>query len=613
MREPGTTVRRAAAAVLVLLLLMPFFAAFLAYMKLQSAVDAFKAAQEELVTGKGDVEGSLRSAISDADHGAQLMADPLLLGLAAVTGTGDDVAAARRLGDIAKDASKLALETWLLLDNLGQKVYSDGRIDFAVIDELRLGLIEHGHELDDLRARLAAGGRGSLAAVDSAFRNAEKQLMSASDALDTTEATMEVMPALFARDSVKRYLVAFLSPSEARGGGGMLGVYGVLHVRDGRLELGEVYPNETLNERLEDTKIEAPMWFEDLYGGLTALTDVRQSNLSPAFPATSRVVLEMYHRAYGTRLDGMIAMDPIVLGKLTRPLGPLSAPDWSVEITATNARRLLLRDIYQRFPRSLERAQNIYLSDLVDAVWRKIRAGNFAIGSMAAALADSAATQHLKVFSIDPEVQKALRGIGISGDPTTEGPNVQVFVHNNFTGSKVDHYISRLQEVDIELTEEGTAEVQSEVTIENSVPVEPVSVINRPLNKMYPVGLARMTTNFMLPKSAVVTSTTEDGRAKTFFSGTDSGHPMRWTSVYLPSGETVTLSIRYEIPKAVAGEEFRFTLWPQALPFPDHYVVTVTTGAGVKVIGGNFERSSDTNFEWQGALKTPRSFELRLE
>lgn len=603
---------RTAIAVLVLLLLAPCFAGFLAYLKLQSAVDAFDSARKELVAGKGNIEGSLRSAISDAEHGEQLMADPLLRGLAAVTGTGDDLAAARRLASIAKDASKLALEIWLLLDDLQPNVYSNGRIDFAVIDDLKLRLVDHDNKLDDLRARLATGDRGSLAPVVDAFGRAEKRLASASDVLDTTLKALQVLPALFGRGSVKRYLVAFLSPSEARGGGGLLGVYGVLHVRDGRAELGELYPNDILNEGLEGTKIHAPPWFEDLYGDLTALTDVRQANLSPTFPASARVVLDMYRRVYGKGLDGMIAMDPIVLGKLTRPLGPLSAPNWSVEITASNARRLLLRDIYQRFPRSLERAQNIYLSNLVDEVWRKIRAGNFAIGSMGAALADSAATQHLKVFSVDPEVQAALRSIGVSGDPTTEEPNVQVFVHNNFTGSKVDHYISRVQHVDIELTEDGTAQVQAEVTIDNSVPVEPVSVINRPLNKMYPVGLARMTTNFMLPKKAIVNLTAEDGRSKSFFSGRDSGHPVQWTSVNLSSGETVTLSIEYEIPNAVLGDEFRFTLWPQALPFPDHYVVTVAAGPGVKVIGGNFEKFSDTTFEWKGALKTPRSFELRL-
>ena len=604
--------RRTAIGVLVLLLLLPFSAAFLAYVKLQSAVGAFDSARDELVAGTGNAEGPLRSAISDAEHGAQLMGDPLVRGLAAATGTADDLAAARRLSDIARDASELALEVWLLLDDLGRDVYSYGRIDFEVIDELSLRLIDHGNELDRLRARLAMGGRGSLNVIADAFDKAQKRLTSATDALDTARKALEVLPTLFARDSVKRYLVAFLSPSEARGGGGLLGVYGVLLVRDGRAELGEVYPNETLNEILDGTKVEAPTWFEELYGGLTALTDVRQANLSPTFPATSRVVLEMFRRAYGKQLDGMIAMDPIVLGKLTRPLGPMSAPNWNAEITASNARRLLLRDIYQRFPRSLERSQNIYLSNLVESVWRKIRAGNFAIGSMGAALADSAATQHLKVFSLDPDVQEALRDIGVSGDPTTEGPNVQVFVHNNFTGSKVDHYISRLQRVDIELSEDGTAEVRTEVTIENSVPVEPVSVINRPLNKMYPVGLARMTTNFMLPKNAIVTRSAEDGRRKRFFSGRDSGHPMRWTSLNLSSGDMTTVSIEYEIPDAIDGDEFRFTLWPQALPFPDHYVVTVTAGTGVEVTGGNFEKSSDTSFEWQGALKTPRSFELRL-
>ena len=603
---------RAAIASLVFTLLVPFAALFLAYMRLQSAVDAFDAARQELVAGGGDVETTLRSAISDATHGRELMDDPLIRGLAVLTGTRDDLAAGARLADIAQGASELALETWLLLDELQPRIYSDGRIDFATLDELTLRLADQRKALDDLREELVAGDRGSLGIVHEAFRRTEERLSFASDVLDTTLDALEVLPAFFARDSVKRYLVAFLSPSEARGGGGLLGVYGVLHVRDGETELGQLYPNELLNDGLEGAEVDAPGWFEDLYGGLTALKDVRQANLSPTFPASARVVLNMHQRVYGTQLDGMIAMDPIVLGKLTRPLGPLSAPNWKVKITASNARRLLLRDIYSRFPRSLERAQNVYLSQLVDEVWRRIRAGNFAIGSMGAALADSAATQHLKMFATDPEVQSAFRTLGVSGDPTTEAPNVQVFVHNNFTGSKIDHYISRLQQVEIELNESGSASVQTEVTLENSVPLEPVGVINRPLDKRYPVGLARMTTHFMLPENAIVTSTAVDGRSRSFGDGSDSGHPMRWTSVNLSSGETVTLSIAYEIPDAIAGDDFRFTLWPQALPFPDHYAVTITVGDGLEVRGGNYEAISNSTMQWEGSLKTPRTFELEL-
>jgi hypothetical protein len=121
-----------------------------------------------------------------------------------------------------------------------------------------------------------------------------------------------------------------------------------------------------------------------------------------------------------------------------------------------------------------------------------------------------------------------------------------------------------------------------------------------------------MTTHFMLPRSAIVTAAAEDGREKKFFSGRDSGHPMRWTTVNLSAGETVTLAIDYEIPDAIVGDGFRFTLWPQALPFPDHYGVTVTAGDGIEVIGGNFEDVSDTTMKWEGSLKTPRTFELRV-
>ena len=597
----------------VFLFLSPVFAAWLAYSSLQSAVDSFDTAQESLVSGEGDVEDLLSGAIDDANHGTELMADPLLVGLATITGTGDDLAAARRLGAIAGDASKLALDVWRELDELGGRLYADGRIDFDAVEELNDRMTGYGAELDALQDRLGEGDRGSLSQVGEAFAKAGKKLASAEEALATALRALEVLPSLFAEDSHRRYLVAFQSPSEARGGGGLLGVFGVLNVEDGRIELTDIHANEDLNELLDGREVDAPAWFDDLYGDLTALEDIRQANLSPSFPATARVMLEMYRTAYSETLDGVIAMDPIVLGKLTRPLGPLRAPGWSVTIMATNARRLLLRDIYKRFPRSLEPAQNLYLSKLIDAVWRKVTVGNFEFGSMGAALADSAATQHLKVFSTDPFVEQGLRDIGAAGDPTVDGPNVHLFFHNNFTGSKVDHYIERTHDIDIDLTKDGTAHVDASVEISNTVPLEPVGVINRPLNKKLPVGLARMTVHFMVPEGAEVTGTDIDGTDTSFFRGIDSGFPVRWSSLSISSGSSATVSIRYEIPDAIEPDgTFRFSLWPQALPFPDHFSVTVGTG-GAPVIEHTFEEAKEGDFSSRGALKTVRTFEIRLD
>ena len=596
----------------MLLLLSPFFAAWLAYTALQSAVDAFDEAQGSLVSGRGDVEDLLVGAIEDSEHGHALMGDPLLVGLAAITGTADDLSAARRLAVIAGDATRLALDVWRVLNEIGGRLYADGRISFDAVRELTEEVSGYGEELDALQARLDESERGSLSQVRDAFAKAERKLASAEEGLDTAVRALEVLPGLFAEDTTRRYLVAFQSPSEARGGGGLLGVFGVLTVTDGRMDLDEIHANEELNEALDGREVDAPRWFEALYGGLTALDDIRQANLSPSFPATARVMLEMYRTAYSETLDGVIAMDPIVLGKLTRPLGPLSAPGWNVKIMATNARRLLLRDIYKRFPRSLEKAQSIYLSRLIDAVWRKLTLGDFEVGSMGAALADSAATHHLKVFSTDPIVEEGLRDIRVAGDPTVDEPNVHLFFHNNFTGSKVDHYIERTHDIDIEITEDGTALVDASVEMTNSVPLEPVGVINRPLNKKLPVGLARMTVHFMVPEGAKVTGTEIDGSDVAFFKGTDSGFPVRWSSLSIGSGSSATLSIHYEIPDAVAPDgTFRFSLWPQALPFPDHFAVSVDPGEA-PVAGHSFEVAEEGDFSSRGALKTVRTFEIRF-
>lgn len=607
--RPTRIVRRAAIGVALLLLMTPFLAGWLAYSNLQRAVDASDRAEKELGSRRGDVAGLLRGAIADTDHARQLLVDPVLRGLGAVTGTGDDLTAAHNLAGIAGDAIAVGLDVWHDLEELGPQLYPGGRIDFETVADLDQRVSEHAGEIAALQRRLASTDRGSLEVVDAAFERAERQLDSTRSALASALDALGILPELFGRDGKRRYLVTFLTPSEARGGGGLLGVFSVLSANNGRLDLGEIHTNDDINDHLKKP-VRAPRWFADLYGNLTALDDVRQANLSISFPATSRVMLEMYRKVFGEKLDGLIAMDPVALGQLSRALGPLSARGWDVTIKPSNARKLLLHDIYLEFPLSAEGRQNAYLARLVDKVWNKVNGGDFPIGAMGAAFAEAASTQHLKVFMANPQLQSVVRELGIGADPTLEAPNVQAFFHNNFAGNKIDYHIERTQHIDIELSEDGSARVAAEVEMVNDAPAEPATLINRPLNENLPIGLARMTIHFLLPQSARVISAEIDGRRTQFLRGTDSGFPARWSTLNIEAGDETTVRIEYETEFDPMDEHFEFTLWPQALPFPDRYEISVSLPPGSSIDHHNFGKRDNDRLTSTGALKTPRTFTI---
>ncbi len=593
-----------------MLALSPIYALGAAYVSLQSAVDGFDRAERSLRSGTGDVETLLTDAIGSAQRGAELMKDPLVTALATVTTTKDDLDAAHALALIAEDATEFGLDVWRLLNEAGPRLYKNGKIDFDVARSLDGDLAGLAGEIATLQDRVAASGPGSLSIVRDAYERAAKRLVTAESALETARRALAMLPKLFAEDGERRYLIAFLSPSEARGGGGLPGVFIVLRARDGAFELGEIRANEPLNEALDDKRISAPKWYEHLYGDLTALEDVRQVNLSPSFPATSSVLLDMYRTAYGKQLDGVVAMDPFVLGNLTKPLGSLEAEGWDVTIKPSNARRLLLHDIYVEFPQELEKEQNIYSGRLVDEVWRRISEGDFELASIAAALAESAAGQHLKVYATDRSVETVLRDLGIAGDPRSAGANVHEFFHNNFAGNKIDYFLHREHDVTISLDESGTAHVTAEVTIRNDAPLTPVNVLNRPVRSHLPVGLARMSNHFLLPRDAEVTRTEQAGSRVRFFGGEDSGYPIRWTSSSVSADSEETFAIEYSIPDAVVDGRFEFTLWPQVLPFPDRFHIELIAPGEVR--DHTFQDADDGTFTSTGTLKTPKTFEVEL-
>ncbi|MFP5299487.1 MAG: DUF4012 domain-containing protein, partial [Actinomycetota bacterium] len=383
---------------------------------------------------------------------------------------GDDVRALKALSGVAREAVGAGLEGAEAAETMGlagegslSALYSEGQVRFDTIES---GIDALSGALDSLRAAesiLEDSPRPSIGQVRSAFFGASRIVDDALEQIDRARRVMTALPGLLGAEGPRRYFLAFQTPTEARGGGGLVGVYGILEIDDGRLNLVEIAPIRELVPKLTGT-IDAPDWYRDLYGTLDALGGWREANLTPTFPASSRALLAMYELALDERLDGVIAMDPFVVQDLTRGTGPISAPGLAVDVGPDNAAQVLLFDIYREFERR-EDEQNAYLRDLVDSLWKKLAQGDVDGAELAKGLAHSIRTQHLKMYSADPDEQAALQDAGLSGDPRHYGPNVQMVFHNNFAANKVDYFLRRTQEITMVLDERGNADVVTTVQL----------------------------------------------------------------------------------------------------------------------------------------------------
>ncbi len=506
---------------------------------------------------------------------------PGIAAVAQVPRLGDDITVLRTLSEVAGRVTRFAegsIQEIATLVPEGSSIaaafYRNGRLDFDNIEAIT-GLTKRGEQLlNELNGSMEDLDEPVVGPVIKLLRRARARLTAAERTAASAVELLGALPDLAGRDQPRRYFLAFQGPSEARGSGGIIGVYGILVAADGAIRLAHVGPVLELNKGLQDP-VPAPQWFTRHYGDLLASEDFRQVNQALHFPTVAQVLLDMYESSTGEHLDGVMTMDPIVLEQVTAATGPLEGPGWRIEVGKKNARRVLLRDIYLRFGQYRSKEQNRFLNGLIENLLDRIDRGRIDAVAMVDGLAKASKWQHLKVYAEDHSLRSALSRVEVDGDFERAGNNVQAVFHNNFTGSKIDYYLWRDQRTQLELTEEGDAIATTTVSVENRAPTAPSSLLIRPLRRKVPNGHNRMTLNFLLPATAHLQSYREEGKQKTPLQARELRYPVVWNVIDVPSMQERTASVKYRLPDAVdlADERpaFTMTLWPQPLARADTF------------------------------------------
>jgi hypothetical protein len=473
------------------------------------------------------------------------------------------------------DAGVTALDGIQAMDpadeGLAGALYEDGRVDLAAFDVARPYVEDAVDLLAEARSDLAGTPVGNVPQLSRAVEEAGERLDSALDAASEGVRVIEQLPRLLGADGSRRYFLAFQSPSEARGGGGLIGFYGILEADQGEIKLGHLEPIGTLTNRKKEAA-DAPGWFRSLYGSVGALDEWRQVNSSINFPAVSEVILDRYEMTTGEQLDGVIAMDPLALGELTQGTGPIDAGALG-KIDSRNAREVLLKDIYVEY-QGRPIAQNRTLKILVDHFWSRLGSGEVNVTGFSDGLSDAVAGGHLKIFATDPEIESALVDLGVDGGYEDESSNVQAVFNNNWSANKIDYYLHRTIETHVVLDADGEATITTTAMLSNFASADEGGLMSGAFIEGQEDGTNTMSLFFLMPEGSRDPVVTIDGKEDDPFRGRDGGAPVAWTIVRIPAGETSTVTLTYELPDGIRDGHFPFTLFPQTTVNPDAFVLT---------------------------------------
>lgn len=304
--------------------------------------------------------------------------------------------------------------------------------------------------------------------------------------VDLAAEATQVIPAMFGGDGESRWLIAFVTPVEARGRTGLVGNFAELTAVDGTVDMtrfGRASELESEGTPGADRVLSGPEDYLDRWERFAPAETWRNVTMSPHFPSVGQVMVELYPQSGGLPVDGVIAIDPVGLAALMNFTGPIEVPGIAEPLDAGTAAEYLLSEQYVTLVDNDARLDT--LETLARATFDQLTAGDLpSPRGVADTLGPAVAGGHIHAYSSDADQQDLFEVVGIDGAlPEVRGDSLSVVV-NNAVGNKIDLFLER--EIDYEVTWDpatGQVAATATVTLTNNAPAEglPDYVIGSPL------------------------------------------------------------------------------------------------------------------------------------
>lgn len=244
---------------------------------------------------------------------------------------------------------------------------------------------------------------------------------------------------------------------ELRPGGGFLGQYAILKVRDGKIVSFTFEDANLLDQRIKDAGIKVtPPWPLTRYAQIKRWM-LRDSNFSPDFP-TNAAKAEYFYRLGGGReqIDGVIAINADVLNHVIGVVGPITIPGFGT-YTAENAAIDLEEDVEKLYlgenvtAEQKQNRKNVMKTLSAEIVGRIDSLGD--VQKLATLGLEELRDKNVQLFFKDAELQKQIESVHWDGSVTKEwDKDYLMIVDANLGALKSDYYIRRSLDYTVDFT-----------------------------------------------------------------------------------------------------------------------------------------------------------------
>ncbi|GGR93790.1 hypothetical protein GCM10010169_42760 [Micromonospora fulviviridis] len=479
---------------------------------------------------------------------------------------GDDLAAVRQIAVAVDDLARLAFPTLLRVD-LASLVPKEGRLDLGRLRAVSAEVSAADRAVRQTGARLRAVSTEDLVEqVRDAVAGLRTELDRLGELTAAADQGARLLPALLGADGPRSYLLVSQNPAELRATGGMFGAHAVLRAEGGRIRMSGQASASSLRSFTPPLPVSQEMrrLWKDLPGTFPA--DV---NLSPDFPTAAALYREMVRRRTGTAVDGVLAVDPLVLSYLLGVLGPVTVPG-RPSLAGSSVVRTLLSDTY----RTLDtKAQDTYFAQAASAVFDALFSRAVNPRALLTVFNRSITERRILFWSVHPAEQSVLGDSQLSGKLREKDtvPTVGVFL-NDGSGAKLGYYLRFSATVTVgDCQPDGRRELRLRVTVHSTAPQSGLAESVTGLALSGDPYTARTFVSVYTPTGGAVLGGRLDGRDTAMGSGTAGSRQVTVANVEVKPGRTRTLDVALLTGKTSAGTA-ELVLTPTVTPWTTQVV-----------------------------------------
>jgi hypothetical protein len=434
----------------------------------------------------------------------------------------------------------------------------NGTVDLAPLVAASPSMVTAANTVELTYARLATIDRSRLLTevsgpVDRALGTLDDIRSTLSMAADTSR----ILPSMLGSDGARNYLVLVQNNAEVRATGGLPGALAIIHVENGVMRLESQTSGAALGRFTPTVGVDSVQRsiYTDRLG--TFISDV---NLTPDFPTAAMSAKEMWETRYKTQIDGVLAIDPVVLSHILEASGPIVVPtpknvpaaslqNFPDSLTASNVVQTLLADVYLKINSNV--AQDAYFASASSAIFDSLASGNVSGKKLLEALATSATEGRLYIWSAHTEEQNVLKATGVGGAVSgvpAGGTSFGVYF-NDGTGAKMDYYVRRSVQLVEVCTNDDYAEFKVRVKLTNSAPSDagtsfPTAVTGGGVFGV-PPGSVQTNTIVYGPALSYADSTLMDGAKVSFGSYMHATRPVGTVTTRLDPGQSSEVEMTF--------------------------------------------------------------------